>query len=158
MSSPTLPPSSFSLPFSPGTCLSFQDPYASQPRNMLRSFSHVLLFETPWTVACQTPLSVGFPKQEYWSGSSFPPPGDLSDPGIEPASLASPALAGGFFITSATWEDQEEPATNQLLFPPGFQNKRSWCHCEPGGPRPRFACQYYQQPPHGRGSYSHITV
>ena len=78
--------------------------YASQPGSMLRSFSHVLLFATPWTVAYQTPLSVGFPRQEYWSGSSFPTPGDLSDPGIEPASLASPALAGGFFTTSTTWE------------------------------------------------------
>ena len=82
----------------------------------------------------------GFPRQEYWSESSFPTLGDLPNAGIEPASLASPALASGFFIASATWEDQEEPATNQLLFPPRFQNKRSWCHCEPGGPRPRFAC------------------
>ena len=51
---------------------------------------------TPWTVACQAPLSIGFPKQEYWSGLPFPSPGDLSEPGIE---LASPALAGGFFTT-----------------------------------------------------------
>ena len=51
-------------------------------------------FGTPGTVACQTPLSMGFSRQEYWSGLPFPPPGDLSDPGIEPASLASPALAG----------------------------------------------------------------
>ena len=48
---------------------------------------------TPWTVACQAPLSMGFSKQEYWSGLSFPTPGDLPDPGIEPASLVSPALA-----------------------------------------------------------------
>ena len=47
----------------------------------------------PWTVAHQAPLSVGFPRQEYWSGLSFPSPGNLLDPGIEPASLA---LAGGF--------------------------------------------------------------
>ena len=56
------------------------------------------------TVARQAPLSVGFPRQEYWSGLPFPPPGDLSDQGIEPASLLSPALAGGFFTTSATWK------------------------------------------------------
>ena len=49
---------------------------------------------TPWTVACQAPLSMGFPRQEYWSGFPFPSLGDLPDPGIEPA---SPALAGRFF-------------------------------------------------------------
>ena len=54
---------------------------------------------TPWTVACQAPLSVGFSWQEDWSGFSFPSPGDLPDPGIKPASLASPSLAGGFFTT-----------------------------------------------------------
>ena len=59
---------------------------------------------TIWTVACQAPLSMGFSRQEYWSGLPYPPPGDLSDPGIEPASLMSPSLAGGFFTTSATWE------------------------------------------------------
>ena len=48
--------------------------------------SHVLLFATPWTVACQAPLSVGFPRQEYWSGLPFSSPGDFSYPGIEPRS------------------------------------------------------------------------
>ena len=62
---------------------------------------------TPWTVTRQAPLSMGFFRQEYWSGLLFPPPGDHPDPGIEPASLGSPALAGGFFITSATWEVQK---------------------------------------------------
>ena len=52
---------------------------------------------TPWTVACQAPLSMGFARQEYWSGLPSPPPGDLLDPGIIPASLVSPALAGEFF-------------------------------------------------------------
>ena len=47
---------------------------------------------------------MGFSKQEYWSGLPFPPPGDLSNPGIELESLTPPALAGGFFTTSATWE------------------------------------------------------
>ena len=61
--------------------------------------SCVRLFETPWTVACQAPLSKGFSRQEYWSGLSFPSPGDLPGPGIKPESLASPALAGRFFIT-----------------------------------------------------------
>ena len=45
-----------------------------------------------------------FSRQEYWSGQPFPSPGDLPDPGTEPESLMSPALAGGFFTTSATWE------------------------------------------------------
>ena len=49
-----------------------------------------------WTVACQAPLSVGFFRQEYWSGLPFPSPGDLHDPGVEPQSLA---LAGEFFTT-----------------------------------------------------------
>ena len=65
---------------------------------MAQSLSCVRLFVTPWTVAHQAPLSV-FPRQEYWSGLPFSPPGDLPDPGIEPVSLMSPALAGGFFTT-----------------------------------------------------------
>ena len=57
--------------------------------------------ETPtWQiVACQSPLSMEFSRQEYWSGLPFPTPGDLPDPGIEPRSLVSPALTGRFFIT-----------------------------------------------------------
>ena len=71
---------------------------------MLSHFSHVRLFVTPWTVAHQAPLSMGFSRQEYWSGLPCPPPGDLPNPGIEPTSLTCPALAGRFFTTSATWE------------------------------------------------------
>ena len=52
------------------------------------SLSHVRLFATPWTVAHQAPLSVGFPKEEYWSKLPFPSAGDLPDPGIEPGSPA----------------------------------------------------------------------
>ena len=69
-----------------------------------RSVSPVLLFATPWTVAYQAPLSMEFSRQEYWSGLSLPTLGNLPDLGIEPTSLASPALAGGFFTTSTTWE------------------------------------------------------
>ena len=68
----------------------------------LSHFSHIQLFATPWTVAHQAPLSIGFPGQEYWSGFLCLPPGDLPNPGIKPVSLMSPALAGGFFTTSAT--------------------------------------------------------
>ena len=66
---------------------------------MLSRFSHVGLFVTPWTVAHQAPLSMGFSRQENWSGLSCPPPGDLPDPGIEPEPLASLLrLAGGFLV------------------------------------------------------------
>ena len=57
-----------------------------------QSLSGVQLLATPWTVACQAPLSMGFPRQEYWSRLPFPPPGDLPNPGIEPG---SPALQAG---------------------------------------------------------------
>ena len=62
---------------------------------------------TLWTVAHQASLLVGFSRQEYWRLLS-PPSGDLLDPGIEPKSLMSPALAGRFFTTSATWEAQNQ--------------------------------------------------
>ena len=61
--------------------------------------SHVRLFATPWTVPCQASLSMGFSRQESWSGLPFPSPGDLPDPGIKPVSLVSPALAGRFLTT-----------------------------------------------------------
>ena len=54
---------------------------------------------TPWTVARQAPLSMGFPRQEYWNGLPFPSTGDFLNSGIEPMSPASSALAGGFSIT-----------------------------------------------------------
>ena len=66
---------------------------------VLSCFSHVRLFVTLWTVSHQAPLFLGFPRQKYWSGLPCPPPGTLSDPGIEPTSPAAPALAGGFFPT-----------------------------------------------------------
>ena len=63
-------------------------------------------FVTPGTVARQPPLSVGFSRQEHWSGLPCPPPGDLPHPGIEPASLVSPALQADFLPT--------EPPRKQL--------------------------------------------
>ena len=65
----------------------------------VRALSHVWLFVTPWIVDCQAPLSLGFPRQEYWSGLPFPSPGNLPDPGIKPMSFVSPALACGLFTT-----------------------------------------------------------
>ena len=67
----------------------------------VKSLSRIRLFATPWTVACQALLSMGFPRQKYWSGLPVPSPGDLPDPGIEPE---SPALVGGFFTIWVTKE------------------------------------------------------
>ena len=65
----------------------------------MRSCSIMANSATPWTVVHQAPLSVGFSKQEYWSRLPLPSPGDAPDPGLEPASHASPSLEGGFFTT-----------------------------------------------------------
>ena len=70
---------------------------------VLSHFRHVRLCMTLWTVACQAPLSMGFSRQEYWSGLPCPSPQDLPYLGTEPASFMPPALAGEFFTTSATW-------------------------------------------------------
>ena len=77
------------------------------------ALSGVQLFVTLWTVALQAPLSMEFSRQEYWSGLPFPPAGDLPDPGVEPRSLVSPALAGGFFTTDPPGKLPGKP----LLFP-----------------------------------------
>ena len=66
------------------------------------------------SVEPQAPLPMGYCKQEYWSGLSFPSPGDLPDPGTEPASIVSPALADGLFTTSATWESVTFPSGNKI--------------------------------------------
>ena len=63
----------------------------------VQSLSHVRFFATTWTIARQASLSMGFPRQEYWSGLPVPPPEDIPDPGIEPTSPVSPELAGRFF-------------------------------------------------------------
>ena len=71
--------------------------------HMLSRISHVQLFVTPRTVTHQAPLSMGFSMQEYWNVFPCPPPEDLPDSGIEPASLMSPALIRGFFTTISIW-------------------------------------------------------
>ena len=88
-----------------GTNSPSEPPEGTVPVQVL---SRIQLFATPWTVACQTPLStVLFSRQEYWNGLPFPTPGDLPAPGMEPKYPSSPALAGRFFIT---WK----PATLQF--------------------------------------------
>ena len=72
----------------------------------LSCFSCVQLFVTPWTIAHQALLSMGFFRQEYWNGLPCLPPGDLPNQRIKAIPLMSLALAGGFFISKATWEGQ----------------------------------------------------
>ena len=90
------------------SCFALPGSYPSMNAGMIVCccFSHIWLFATPWSVACQAPLPIGFSRQEYRSGLPCPLPGDLPNPGIKLMSFMSPALAGGFFTTSATWEDQ----------------------------------------------------
>ena len=76
--------------------------FISMHECMISRLSCVQLFATLWTVAHQVPLTTGFSRQEDWSGLPCPPPGDLPDPGLEIASLLSPALAGGVFTTGTT--------------------------------------------------------
>ena len=84
--------------------------HACMPSN----FNCVWLFATLGTGARQAPLSLGFSRQEYWSGLPCPPPKDLHDPGIESSSPTSYALADGFFTTSAIWEAQLRQYVNQI--------------------------------------------
>ena len=90
--------------------------HTSMHAYVLSCFSCVWLSATPWTVAGQAPLSMGFSRKEYWSGLLCPSPGDLPNPGIEPASLVSPALAGRFFTASATWESLFSLYMHQLFY------------------------------------------
>ena len=69
----------------------------------LSHFSYVQFFASPWTVACQVPLSMGFSRQECWSGLPYSPPGDLPNSGTETTSLL-PVSCTGFFATSISWE------------------------------------------------------
>ena len=89
--------------------------------SVLSCISCVQLFAALWTVVHQTPLSMGFFRQEHWSGLPCPPPGDLPNPEIRPESLISPALAGGFLTTSAIWEAQKILLFLSIVF--RIQNK-----------------------------------
>ena len=90
---------------------------------MLSCFSFVLLFATLCNVAHQDPLSMEFSRKEYWSGWPCPCPGDLLDPRIQPMSLMSISLAGGFFTTSTTWETRK--ALIQI-FKPNVSQRQYW--------------------------------
>ena len=87
---------------------------------MLSCFSRVQLFVTPWTIACQCPLAMGF-RQEYWSGLPFPFPGDLPDPGIKLASPVIPALQ----VDSLLLGHWGSPSRlyNRFLYTASFQRK-----------------------------------
>ena len=83
------------------------------------SLNRVWFFVTPWTVAHQAPLSMGFSRQEYWSGLPFPSPGDISDPRTEPV---SPGLAGRFFTT----EPPGKPRLKQCYIHYWETKRQSW--------------------------------
>ena len=91
---------------------------------MLSHFSGVWLFVRLWTITHQVSLSKGFSRQEYCSGLPCPPPGDLLDPGSEPVSLTSPAMAGGFFTTTVTWETQSNMELGEKKGRKVFSNRQ----------------------------------
>ena len=136
--------------------------FRMQRYSMLSCFSPVQLFETLQTVARQAPLSTGFSRQQYWSGLLCPHPGDLPTLGTESMSLMSPALAGRFFTTSATWETPDYGGGHIILwiyskqlnctllmselgFPGGSDGKESACNVGDLGLIPRLG-----QPPGGQ--------
>ena len=95
----------------------------------VKLLSRVLLFATPWTVAFQAPPSMGFSRQEYWSGLPFPPPGDLPNPGIEPGSPALQADTLPFeppskpWLQKIPWRRKWQPIL--VLLPGTFHGQRS---------------------------------
>ena len=95
---------------------------------LLSCFSCVHLYETLWTIGWQAPLSMGFSGQEYWSGLSCPPPGDLSNPEIESMSLTSPAVAGRFLLPTPTGKPKSAihiPASPHCWFPSHLGHHRA---------------------------------
>ena len=87
------------------------------------SLSHVWLFATPRTVACQALLSMGFSRQVYWSRLPFPPAGDLPDPGIKPT---SPILVGRFFITESPGKPKAKVTAHLSFY---LIHPKWWLHC-----------------------------
>ena len=105
---------------------------------MLSCFSRARLFATPWTTARQSSLSVGFSRQEYWSGLPSPPPEDLPNPRIEPVSSASPALQAD----SLPLSHQGSPLTVHTMYVFPHVNGITICKITP--PPPQFSKIYYE--------------
>ena len=82
---------------------------------------------TPWTMACQAPLSMGFPRQDYWSGLPFPSPGDLLNPGREPTSPVSPAMQVDSLpaVNKSYHHDHQTGEPSESLSP---QVRGQWAH------------------------------
>ena len=80
-------------------------------------------FRTSWTIGCQVPLSLGFPRQEYWSGLPIPTPRDLPDPGIKPT---SPILVGRFFITESPGKPKAKVTAHLSFY---LIHPKWWLHC-----------------------------
>ena len=96
---------------------------------MLNCFICVQQFAIQLILAHQTPLTMGFSRQEYWRGLPCPPPGDLPDSGIEPTSLTSPALAGGFLTTSTTyicWLPNSDKCNGRIRWEYGIKHGRGY--------------------------------
>ena len=116
----------------------------------VKSFSHVRLFVTPWTVAHQAPLSMGFSRQGYWSGFATPSSSGSSCPGIKPASLMSSALAWGFFTTSATWKANSFPQLiRKLLSKIRLLRPLTW----KGQKTPESTLSFYNEKTEALGTY-----
>ena len=95
----------------------YQLSYQGSKNTGTKTLQSCLILVTPWTVVCRIPLSMGFFRQEYWSGLPFPSPGDLPDPGIEPASPVPPALAGRFFTSEPPGKLQSPFSTSSSPYP-----------------------------------------
>ena len=125
-------------------------------------FSSVWLCLNPWAVACQAPLSMGFSKQEYWSGLSCPPQGDLPNARMESVPLKSPALAGGFFTTSAMWEAQKVAESDVKLRLVWFQRMVAsimlQCPLQGTAPKAKWTNVGWQWATRGSEELSYVRV
>ena len=123
---------------------------------VLSRFSCVRFCATPWTAACQAPLSMGFSRQEYWSGLPCPSPGDLPDPGIKPMSLTSPAVASGFVRTSTTWHTLQflqKPSKSELK-----SGRTGWVGVQWPESEPQSSCEGPFSDPKSGSELPHIIL
>ena len=103
---------------------------------------------TPWTVSCQGPLSMGFSRQEYWSGLLFPPPGASFWPKDRPQVSRVPEFAGGLFTSIPPVKPQDRPKHSAFLFLGGSDGKKICLQCG----RPRFGPGLGRSPGEGNGN------